>query len=58
LHSPSAQVNTCSKATTFNTLVAVYKSSGAVPPFANLTKVAGNDDHASASPTTASASRA
>lgn len=40
-----AQVNTCSKATTFNTVVAVYTRSGAVPPFSNLTKVAGNDDH-------------
>ncbi|HKP88453.1 MAG TPA: hypothetical protein VJT75_00615 [Thermoleophilaceae bacterium] len=40
-----AQVNTCSKATTFNTLLAVYRSNGAVPPFSNLTRVAGNDDH-------------
>jgi hypothetical protein len=40
-----AQVNTCSKATTFNTLVAVYTRSGAVPPFSNLNMVAGNDDH-------------
>jgi hypothetical protein len=40
-----AQVNTCSKATTFNTVVAVYTRSDAVPPFSNLTKVAGNDDH-------------
>jgi hypothetical protein len=40
-----AQVNTCSAATTFNTVVAVYTRNGAVPPFSNLTKVAGNDDH-------------
>ncbi|MFL5781860.1 MAG: hypothetical protein ACJ760_11150 [Thermoleophilaceae bacterium] len=39
-----AQANTCSKATTFNTLLAVYTRDGAVPPFSNLTKVAGNDD--------------
>ena len=44
-HSGPAQVNTCTKATTFNTLVAVYTRNGAVPPFSNLTKVAGNDDH-------------
>ncbi|MEA2123386.1 MAG: hypothetical protein QOI80_168 [Solirubrobacteraceae bacterium] len=40
-----AQANTCSNATTFNSLVAVYTRSGATPPFSNLNLVAGNDDH-------------
>lgn len=40
-----AQANTCSAATTFNTVLAVYTSNGGVPPFTSLTKVAGNDDH-------------
>src|SRR3954451_3807126 len=39
-----AQATTCSKATTFTPLLAVYTRDGAVPPFSNLTKVAGNDD--------------
>ena len=39
-----AQANTCSAATTFDTVVAVYTRDGAVPPFSHLVRVAANDD--------------
>ncbi len=38
----AAKVETCDSG--FNTLLAVYRESGAVPPFTNLVPVASNDD--------------